>query len=108
MTPAESVTALYGFYAKTVDHLGADGWAAVPADATVEGVTPDECRLVDGKTGVQYSDVLVGPGAQGPRILRSRQRVCGRTGCPSASTWEKPCQPWPPMAKPRRMPATRS
>jgi hypothetical protein len=62
MTPAESVTTLYGFYSKTVDHLGTSGWQALPPEPTVLGIPPDDCSLPDGTTGVNYSDVLLGPG----------------------------------------------
>ncbi|GAA4684872.1 hypothetical protein [Frondihabitans cladoniiphilus] len=66
MTPAESVTLLYDFYAKTIAYFGQEGWEPVPEHATYLGVPPEVCQLRSGEQGVRYSDMFLGPASTDP------------------------------------------
>ncbi|GAA4684883.1 hypothetical protein GCM10025780_33930 [Frondihabitans cladoniiphilus] len=62
MTPEEAVASVFSLYSRTVSHLSESGWDAPPSDASVLGIPPQVCSLRDGKAGVKYSTVGLGPG----------------------------------------------
>ncbi|RKR73471.1 hypothetical protein [Frondihabitans australicus] len=69
MTPNESIDAMYELYERTLANAGDARWQPAPVGSNDLDITPQDCKLSDGSTGIRYADVLFGPG------ITSRQRT---------------------------------